>query len=395
MIPCVSYLDLVPPDITTLSLERDAHVSGNVSPFEIDVINKLVKFYASKTIFEIGTFDGRTTLNLAAHSPSDAQVYTLDLPQTEIDATALRIDQGDRLFINKPRSGVRFQNSEVAQKIIQLYGDSAKFDFSPYFNKIDFLFVDGSHSYDYVIQDSKTALNLIREDGIILWHDYVRSGPTPWPGLGRAIDELFSNDSRFRNMKHIAGTAIVILKRSGNKVSQSPVLLQSLDAPLTSEQPEYLLATLEVAQVQQPLIVGAPIKFRIRATNTGRAIWLPSDAPQGPVRLGSRLLSEEGVWLNAYYSCSHFLDRKVSPGETVNFEALIPCPPKGIYILELDLVADGVAWFSRNGATEVQVPLRVNKETAKHRFDFHRWRRKTRAWASELFRKCVRLTSQK
>jgi hypothetical protein len=220
-------------------------------------------------------------------------------------------------------------------------------------------------------------------------------GPTPWPGLSRAINELFSDDARFRDMKHIAGTAIVILKRSSNKDCRAPELLQSLDAPLTSEQPEYLLATLEVAQAQQPLIAGAPIKFGIRATNSGRAIWLPSNAPQGPVRLGSRLLSEEGVWLNAYYSCNHFLDRKVPPGEAVDFEALIPCPPKGKYILELDLVADGVAWFCRNGATEVQVPLRVNKETVQHRLDFRRWRRNIRTRASGLFRRCVRLASRK
>ena len=53
MIPRVSYLDLVPSDLAIQSAERDAFVSGNVSPFEIDVINRLVKFHNPKTIFEI------------------------------------------------------------------------------------------------------------------------------------------------------------------------------------------------------------------------------------------------------------------------------------------------------------------------------------------------------
>ena len=38
---------------------------------------------------------------------------------------------------------------------------------------MDFIFVDGSHSYDYVLNDSRKALSLLRGGkGIILWHDY-------------------------------------------------------------------------------------------------------------------------------------------------------------------------------------------------------------------------------
>ncbi len=76
MIPRICYPDLVPGDIEILTRERSTIVDGNVSDFEIGVINRLVKYNNPKTLFEIGTFDGRTTLNMAAHSGGDALVYT-------------------------------------------------------------------------------------------------------------------------------------------------------------------------------------------------------------------------------------------------------------------------------------------------------------------------------
>ena len=360
LIPRVSYLDLVvPTDIQTR--ERQDYVDGNVSAFEIDVINRLVKSNNPKTLFEIGTFDGRTTLNMAAHSAPDAHIYTLDLPPSGIDTTALKIDHGDRLFIDKPSSGARFIGSDVLHKITQLYGDSATFDFQAYFGKVDFLFVDGSHSRDYVIQDSMTALKLVRENGIILWHDYAPEGPTPWPGLTAAINELHAGDPRFSDMIYIAGTAIVILRMPGYAGERAAVVPESDGVFGDSSQPEYLLASLRV-DIDKPVVkTGRPLRFRAQATNTGRTIWLPSVAPVGPVRLGSRLLDENGTWLDGSYSRHHLPGgRSISPGESVAFKGQVPCPPIGRYNLEFDLVADGVAWFHRNGATSVRVPVEVN-----------------------------------
>ena len=357
MIPCISYLDLVPRDIAILTRERFSHVDGNVSAFEIDVINRLVKYKNPETLFEIGTFDGRTTLNMAAHSAPHARLFTLDLPPSAIDLTALRIDLGDRTYIDKSVSGARFAGTDVAHKIVQLYGDSAVYDFSPYFGKIDFLFVDGSHSYDYVMQDSQTALKIIKSDGIILWHDYVPQGPTPWPGLTRALNQLYDSDPRFQGLMHIAGTAIVMLQVPRRRAE--PTLQQSSTFG-DSSQPEYLLASLQVDMAPTKVKSGTPLRIRVRATNTGRTIWLPSDAPKGPVRLGSRLLDAQGTWLNDSYSrCYLPGSNPVAPRETVVFEGQVPCPPIGKYFLEFDFVAEGVAWFTRNGANPVRIQIEV------------------------------------
>jgi predicted O-methyltransferase YrrM len=359
MIPRISYLDLVPGDEPIQTKERDSFIDGNVTPLELEIISRLVRFHDPQVSFEIGTFDGRTTLNLALHSRLDARVFTLDLPPSEVGKTALKLEVGEELFINKPRSGARFADSEVSHKITQLYGDSATYDFEKFVGTVDFLFIDGSHSYEYVIHDSMNALRLVRENGVILWHDYSYQGPTPWPGLTKALNELYASDDRFAAMKHIAGTAIVMLQLHGKEPNKTTIQREKFSGD--SRQPEYLLASLEVEAERNAVPLGTPFHFKIKATNTGRVGWLPSNAVQGPVRLATRLLTSDGVWLNESYSRHNFPGHQmVLVGQTINCECSVPCPASpGKYILEMDLVSEGVAWFSRNGDTSVRVPIEV------------------------------------
>jgi predicted O-methyltransferase YrrM len=355
VLPVLSWLELVPADTHIVPRERDNHVDGNVSAFEIDTICRLVAHHKPRTIFEVGTFDGRTTLNMAAHSPSDAKVYTLDLPPEEVDGTALSIDTGDRKYIGKPKSGTRFFGTDVESKITQLLGDSGSFDLDPYLGKMDFIFVDGSHSYEYVLADSRNALRLLKHRGVILWHDYVRSGPTPWPGVVKAINELHESDARFAGMIQIAGTSIVML--AVPSVTSAATANTSIVSD--SRQPEFLLADLHVSTRDRKIQSGATLEFNVTARNIGRAVWLASSSPIGPVRLGTHLLDAEGNWLNPDYSRNNLPSGSVSPGESVELDAHVAAPPPGRYIIEFDMVSEGVAWFSRNGSNTVRVEIEV------------------------------------
>ena len=60
------------------------------------------------------------------------------------------------------------------------------FDFSPYYGKIDFVFIDANHSYAYVRSDTENALRTLSPEGVILWHDY----DFIHPGVFRLINEL-------------------------------------------------------------------------------------------------------------------------------------------------------------------------------------------------------------
>ena len=144
-----------------------------------------------KRIFEIGTFNGYTALHFAMNA-QDAEVYTLDLPPSS--NVALDTTLGDDRFVGDTMKHRRmFEDRAEAARIHPLYGDSAAFDFSPFRGTIDFFFIDGSHSYEYVRNDTLKALTCCHSGSVIAWHDYGRRGVN---GVSRWLHE-FSN-SHFR-----------------------------------------------------------------------------------------------------------------------------------------------------------------------------------------------------
>ena len=210
LLPSVDISTLVGSEDFELSILEPRVFDGNVSAFELFAINSLARKRSPNALFEFGTFNGRTTLNLAANSGPEAHVYTLDMPQSELQSSQYNLDQIEKKFVEKPASGELFKQRPEASKITQLFGDSAKFDYAPFFGQIDFVFVDASHAYNYVLNDSHIALKLLRQgSGIILWHDYDRA--QWWPGVTRALDELQKDAKPFANLVHIKGTSLACL----------------------------------------------------------------------------------------------------------------------------------------------------------------------------------------
>ncbi|MDO8585547.1 MAG: class I SAM-dependent methyltransferase [Armatimonadota bacterium] len=207
--PTVGINGVVPESLLdgcTVSFRNPPSKEGGMVIHELLALNLITRAYSPKRIFEIGTFEGKTALNMATNSPDDTVIVTLDLPQQEENSAELPFDPGDKNYIRKDKSGHLFAGSEVEHKITQLFGDSATFDFSPYHNSMDMVFVDGAHSYEYVLNDSAVARGLLKDGkGIILWHDYAH-----WTGVTRALDELFVRDPFF-NIVLLRGTSLACL----------------------------------------------------------------------------------------------------------------------------------------------------------------------------------------
>jgi len=204
LIPQIPFSEVAPEDVA-IHIHEMVAGDGNVAPLELIAINALVVSRRPQALFEIGTFDGRTTLNMASNASQEAVVHTLDLPRAGLAFTRLPIAPGDKAFIAKEISGGRYRGKDAEKKIVTLSGDSAAFDFSEYLNAMDFVFIDGSHSYEYVLSDSHLALRLLREGrGVVLWHDYGA-----WKGVTRALNALYAKDPSFKGLKHIAGTSLV------------------------------------------------------------------------------------------------------------------------------------------------------------------------------------------
>jgi predicted O-methyltransferase YrrM len=208
-LPRVPLEQVVPPGSRT-ELRELQGVDGNTSVTELVVLASLAAQLDARRLFEIGTFDGRTAVNLAANAAPDATVFTLDLPPAAAAAGAatLDVDADDRKYIQSPRSGARIAGSELAPRIQRLFGDSATFDFTPHAGTIDLCFVDGSHAYSYVVNDSAHALRMVRPGGVVLWHDYAN-----WDGVTEALDELYRTDAAFAALQWIDGTSLAMLRK--------------------------------------------------------------------------------------------------------------------------------------------------------------------------------------
>lgn len=180
-----------------ICLSELSPIDGNVSVLELVIIAKLVRKHRPRAMFEIGTFDGRTALNMALNSSEDARVYTLDLPEAQ--QASMGIVPSDVKYLNNGSSGVRCLGSS---KVTRLYGDSATFDYSSYQGAIDMAFIDGAHSYEYVKSDTEAVLRMMRPGGFILWHDC-----TPHTSVAQALNEL-SRRSELKNMRLIEGTML-------------------------------------------------------------------------------------------------------------------------------------------------------------------------------------------
>lgn len=190
-----------------ICLVEPAKSRGNVRLSELAILAKAAALVSSgQEIVEIGTFDGRTTLNLAVNSSPASSVFTIDLPANAETRFALR--NSDREFTDKPISGERYLRCATpwrdgAAKIVQFMGDSATFDWSAHYGKAGLVFVDGAHSYEYALHDSEVAFKLAAPGAMIIWHDYG-----VWEGVTRALDEL--ELTQRLGLRQFQGTSLVL-----------------------------------------------------------------------------------------------------------------------------------------------------------------------------------------
>jgi hypothetical protein len=69
--------------------------------YELYCLSLIARQFNPKIIFEIGTFDGRTTLHFALNSPELTKIHTLDIPYEELKQAVFKLDSGDEQLINK------------------------------------------------------------------------------------------------------------------------------------------------------------------------------------------------------------------------------------------------------------------------------------------------------
>jgi predicted O-methyltransferase YrrM len=151
---------------------------------EIRSLFDVVRELKPKIVCEIGTDKGGTLYLWCQASESDALILSLDLPSRK------------RYSERRRRLYAQFKKSK-SQTLDFLAGDSHSASSEDLVSeklgdrKIDFLFIDGDHTYEGVKQDFLTYSKLVRSGGIIAFHD-IRT-VRPGCGVKEFWDELSSS----------------------------------------------------------------------------------------------------------------------------------------------------------------------------------------------------------
>jgi ubiquinone/menaquinone biosynthesis C-methylase UbiE len=113
--------------------------------------------------------------------------------------------------------------------------------------------------------------------------------------------------------------------------------------------------------VTTPVVEGQPIVVEATVTNRGDAIWLPSNAGPGAVAVGAHLHDDSGKLITFDLHWERLTDppREIAPGETATVRMSLPAQTAGRYLLEIDCVSAGVAWFAQLGSQPARLTVDV------------------------------------
>jgi hypothetical protein len=148
---------------------------------------------ATVSIVEIGVMDGETSELFCQSNPS--------IPIVGIDP--IIPDSMDARFVGNIEKIKALESKYQNYSFIHDYSYNVAKDWN---QKIDYLFIDGSHIYEDVKQDFEQWLPFVVSGGIISLHDSAANrsnGQAPcWPGPSKLADELL-NDKRLKYIETV------------------------------------------------------------------------------------------------------------------------------------------------------------------------------------------------
>jgi predicted O-methyltransferase YrrM len=115
---------------------------------------------------EIGTAFGHSTALMSINAPK-SRIYTVNIPPEEITSGK----GGDLTTIAIKREEIgSYYLSRGLTNITQILANTAYWE--PEIGAIDVAFIDGCHDTNFVYNDTRKILRLMRPGSFIIWHDF-------------------------------------------------------------------------------------------------------------------------------------------------------------------------------------------------------------------------------
>jgi predicted O-methyltransferase YrrM len=138
---------------------------------------KIFKELNPKYILEIGTANGGTLFCFCKLAQDDATIISIDLPKGEfgggypewkIPIYQAFAKENQKLYLLRKDS----HKQETLEEVKKILNG----------NQLDFLFIDGDHSYEGVKKDFEIYSPLVKKGGIIAFHDIAPKGNPEFVG---------------------------------------------------------------------------------------------------------------------------------------------------------------------------------------------------------------------
>lgn len=162
-----------------------------INPVQIreEILNLLTLLNKEKpkTILEIGTARGGTLFLFSRIASEDAVLVSIDLPNVSFSGGYHWWQRSLYESFALPKQEIHLirkdSHDEKTLDVVKNIFDG---------KKVDFLFIDGDHSYEGIKRDFEMYSSLVRKNGTIAFHDIVVHPPEIDCGVNRLWDELKS-----------------------------------------------------------------------------------------------------------------------------------------------------------------------------------------------------------
>ena len=197
--------------VKSFCINKNNKIVGMTSDYEAWIISSLSKI--SNKIFEFGTCSGKTTYLMALNSPNDTQITTITLKPENLSDVEKQFLDNKTSFRNIINESIYekflFSGTKYENKIDVIFQNSLTFDEKKFNNKFDLIFIDGGHTYSIVKNDSEKSFRMLRQNGIILWHDFV-----PGKESAKNVVKYINNISSRKKIFHIKNTSLCYYKNN-------------------------------------------------------------------------------------------------------------------------------------------------------------------------------------
>jgi|SRR5579871_243840 predicted O-methyltransferase YrrM len=157
-----------------------------VLPHELMILCHAIKKFQPALTVELGTAEGRSTVNFAMYAPEGGEVVTVNLPP----------EPGSSV-------GYFYWDSQFKSKIKQVYEDISKWNPNGYRASAGVVFCDACDQLPWMAHEMAQGFAVVKPGGVLFRHDYgTNEGTTKfWNEVGKRLP-----------VRHIEGTTLLCLK---------------------------------------------------------------------------------------------------------------------------------------------------------------------------------------